>query len=109
LIASLFALGGCSPDLVSPENQPPVVETLSVGLDVVYLGDACPVTCLASDADGDRLTFEWVAGSGRVSGTGRGVVYTPTSCCLGGNPVIVVVRDGRGGETRAELFIPVRQ
>lgn len=109
LIVSAVALAGCSPDLVSPENKPPVVETLSFGLDVVYLGDACPVTCTASDPDGDRLTFEWVAGSGRVSGSGEGVVYTPTSCCLGGNPVVVVVRDGRGGETRAELFIPVTQ
>jgi hypothetical protein len=50
-----------------------------------------------------------VVGSGTVEGSGRDVVYTPTSCCVGGNPVFVIVRDGRGGETRAELFIPVKQ
>jgi hypothetical protein len=109
LISSLFALAGCSADPVSPENKAPVVSTVTVGLDTVYLGDACPVTCVASDPDGNRLTYQWIAGSGRVSGSGRDVVYTPTSCCLGGNLVVVVVRDGRGGETRAELFIPVRQ
>jgi hypothetical protein len=108
-IASAFVLAGCSADLVSPENKPPVVEKLAVGLDPVYLGDACPVTCVASDPDGDRLSFEWAASFGSVSGSGEDVVYTPVSCCLGGNPVIVVVRDGRGGMTRAELFIPVKQ
>ena len=105
--ASLLVLAGCSADLVQPKNDPPVVASLSVGPETVFLGASCPVACVASDPDGDRLTYSWVAGSGRILGSGSDAVYTPTSCCLGGNPVIVVVRDGRGGETRAELFIPV--
>lgn len=106
-VAALALLAGCSPDLVSPENKPPVVTSLTIGLDEVYQGDACPVVCIAEDPDGDRLTFEWAVGSGYVTGSGRDVVYTPTACCLGGNPVIVVVKDGRGGEATAELFIRV--
>ena len=104
---ALVVLAGCSPDMVSPENRPPVVTSLTIGLDEVYQGDACPVVCIADDPDGDRLTFEWAVGSGYITGSGRDIVYTPTTCCLGGNPVIVVVKDGRGGETTAELFIRV--
>jgi hypothetical protein len=109
IVASLLVLAGCSNDLVSPENQAPEVTSITVGLNEVYRFDACPVVCAATDPDGDRVTYEWVVGSGTVEGSGRDVVYTPTSCCVGGNPVFVIVRDGRGGETRAELFIPVKQ
>jgi hypothetical protein len=77
------------------------------GPNAIYLGDVCTVTCVATDPDGDPLTFEWVPSQGWVDGGGREVSYTPTSCCLGGNPVIVIVRDGRGGETRAEAFVAV--
>lgn len=108
-IVAALALPACNADPVRPENKPPVVSSVTIAFDEVYLGDVCPVTCTAIDPDGDRLTFEWAVGSGYASGAGEQIVYTPTSCCLGGNPVIVTVRDGRGGETRAELFIRVIQ
>jgi hypothetical protein len=109
LAISIVGLAGCEGSPLRPDNQAPVVGSLAVAInDQVFLGDVCPVICSATDPDGDRLTFEWKAGSGYVQGSGSEATYTPTSCCLGGNPVFVIVRDGRGGETRADLFIPVR-
>ncbi len=109
IVISIAVLAGCEGSPLRPDNTAPVVSSLAVGInDQVYTGDLCPVICSATDPDGDRLTFEWTAGSGYVQGSGSEATYTPTSCCLGGNPVYVIVRDGRGGETRAELFIPVR-
>lgn len=109
VVVAVVFLAGCEGSPLRPDNQAPVVSSLAVGVnDQVFLGDVCPVICSATDPDGDRLTFEWIAGSGYVQGSGSEATYTPTSCCLGGNPVYVIVRDGRGGETRAELFIPVR-
>jgi len=106
-ILALVVLPACDADPVRPENKAPVVTSVSIGLEEVFLGDVCPVICTASDPDGDLLTFDWVVGSGYASGGGDEIVYTPTTCCTGGNPVFVTVRDGRGGETRAELFIRV--
>ncbi len=111
VILGILAVGltGCEADLVSPENKAPVVESISIGLTDVFTGDACPVICVASDPDGDRLTYEWRVISGSATGRGSEIIYTPVACCLGGNPVVVTVRDGRGGETEAEIAIPVRQ
>jgi hypothetical protein len=102
-----LAFSACDADPVRPENKAPVVTSLSIGLEEVYLGDDCPVDCVATDPDGDPITFHWAVGSGHATGSGSGIVYTPTTCCTGGNPVIVTVRDARGAETRAELFIRV--
>ncbi len=109
LVAGLLALAGCSANPVAPANDPPVVTSIAVGLDTVWLGQDCPLTAVATDPDGDRLSFQWVVGSGRVIQRGSDAVYTATSCCLGGNPVSVIVRDGRGGETRFDTFVHVRQ
>jgi hypothetical protein len=106
-LAAVAAIIGCNADPVRPDNKAPVVNAISVGLDDVYLGDMVPIEVDASDPDGDPVTFRWVVGSGYATGSGRGIIYTPTVCCLGGNPVIVTVRDSRGAETRAELFIKV--
>jgi hypothetical protein len=107
LAVAPLLLSACEGDPVRPENRAPEVVSITAGVQVAYAHNRCPITCVATDADGDRLTFEWVVGSGYFTGTGSDIVYTPTSCCLGGNPVLVTVRDGRGGETRAALFLPV--
>ena len=104
---AVLGLGACGVNPVAPENEAPVVTSVIAGPQAIYLGDVCTVTCVATDPDGDPLTFEWAGSQGRVDGKGSEVSYTPTSCCLGGNPVIVIVRDGRGGETRAETYVAV--
>lgn len=104
---AMLGFSACGVTPVSPENEAPVVTSVVAGPQAIYLGDVCTITCVATDPDGDPLTFEWAGSQGHVDGNGREVSYTPTSCCLGGNPVIVIVRDGRGGETRAETFVAV--
>jgi hypothetical protein len=60
------------------------------------------VTCNASDLDGDALSYTWVAEAGEISGTGPDAVWIAPEE-VGMYDIVVVVDDGRGGETAASV------
>jgi hypothetical protein len=62
------------------------------------------VTCNATDPDGDNLSYEWTTTGGKISGTGTAVNWTAPQG-VGIYNVIVVVKDGYGGEDTR--FIPL--
>jgi predicted secreted protein len=55
------------------------------------------VTCNATDPDGDKLSYEWTAGGGKISDTGAAVNWTAPKA-VGAYNVTVMVKDGYGGE-----------
>ncbi|MGA8848617.1 MAG: Ig-like domain-containing protein [Dehalococcoidia bacterium] len=62
------------------------------------------VTCIASDLDGDELSYEWTTTGGDISGTGAAVNWTAPQE-VGTYNVTVVVTDGWGGENTK--FVPL--
>ena len=50
----------------------------SVRADSTHLepGSTCSVTCMATDLDGDALSYEWLAASGSIEGEGSTVSWT---------------------------------
>ena len=98
---------------VEAPNHPPTIESLIVTAEHIYLeeitsgfhnqeiiykvlqGKAYKIECVASDPDGDELTFEWSADGGEWYGEGAMVTwYTPPES--GEVTLMVTVSDGRG-------------
>ncbi|NOR45087.1 MAG: SUMF1/EgtB/PvdO family nonheme iron enzyme [Candidatus Delongbacteria bacterium] len=70
-IAGLIFMS-CSDDdegTTAPANSAPVVSSISAEISSVEQGGVITLTCDATDADGDALTYSWSATGGTISGT----------------------------------------
>lgn len=107
LVPSAFlVLSGCAqPAAEKVENNVPVIESISHVKDV-FSNVEIALGCLASDADGDNLTYNWSAEAGTIIGEGADVLWMPPDR-LGTYNVFLVVSDGRGGEARETVSIRV--
>jgi hypothetical protein len=77
-------------------NSPPVIASLTPSAATVGAGNSCTVTCTATDAEGDTLTYAWTATEGIITGTTNTVTWTaPTT--EGTYTISVSVSDGKGG------------
>jgi hypothetical protein len=65
------------------------------------------IACVASDRDGDTLSYNWSASGGSISGTGPAVNWTAPES-PGSYNVTVTVTDGRGEEVTEQIAIEVR-
>ena len=98
---------------VEAPNDPPTIESLIVTAEHIYLeettagfttqdvvykalnGREYKIECVASDPDGDKLTFEWLADGGEWHGEGAiATWHSPPE--KGEVTLIVKVSDGRG-------------
>jgi hypothetical protein len=88
-VLSLFAmsLSGCAP------NVPPTIVSLESHARVVAPGDSVLVECVATDEDGDELTFEWTSDRGAINGH-AGVVAWTAPADEGIARISVTVSDG---------------
>jgi hypothetical protein len=88
-------------------NHRPIITSLKAAADWTAPLNNIRVTCNASDPDGDKLSYNWSASGGNISGTGAVINWTaPTS--IGSYDVTVTVTDGRGGEVTDYVTIMVR-
>lgn len=100
VLAILF-IGGCA-----PANQPPVISSLIADEEQVSPSGNCLVSCVASDPDGDELSYTWSASGGSISGDGAIVTWVAPEE-VGAYTITVKVTDGRGGEATMQLTIDV--
>ncbi|MGD9118366.1 MAG: PKD domain-containing protein [Dehalococcoidia bacterium] len=78
-------------------NNPPIIESLSTDCPRVKPGGHGTITCVASDPDGDELTYTWTAERGSFEGEGAEVIWWAPGD-YGYYAITVTVSDGRGGE-----------
>ena len=91
-VALLFA-GACAPG-----NNSPQITSLSADPTTVGPGGNSTITCVASDPDGDTLTYSWSysgPSTGSIVGTGSTVNWTVPDT-EGTYAVSVTVADGKG-------------
>lgn len=85
-------------------NQPPVISSLTADVEQVSTSSGCLVRCVASDQDGDELSYTWSASGGNFSGEGAVVTWVAPEE-VGAYTITVEVTDGKGGEATAQLTI----
>jgi hypothetical protein len=89
----------------APENQKPVINYVTSQQQVTPLSSS-RITCVATDADGDTITYAWSAEKGQITGTGDTITWTAPEAA-GSYNVSVSVTDGKGGEVKDSVTIAV--
>ena len=87
-------------------NQAPVISSLSPSAWQVSPVDNIEVKSVASDLDGDELSYTWSASAGDISGEGAVVFWTAPEAS-GTYSIRVQVTDGKGGEATQGVSISV--
>jgi len=87
-------------------NTPPVIANLTPSTTDLAPEDSCTVGCVASDADGDTLTYAWTATGGTITGTGNSVSWEAPAA-EGTYTISVSVSDGNGGTASDSVDIIV--
>jgi outer membrane protein OmpA-like peptidoglycan-associated protein len=96
---------GAHPEMV---NRPPTA-TLTADKNSVVQGspENVGLHCIASDPDGDSLTYSYTATGGRVDGTGPDARWNAGGAGPGNNTITCQVDDGHGGTASASVGIGV--
>ena len=83
-------------------NHAPTVKSLAADKDWTTPSGSLQLTCDASDSDEDELSYQWTPSGGAISGSGATVTWTAPAE-TGAYTIVVVVRDGFGGEATGTL------
>jgi hypothetical protein len=107
-LVSLALFPGCGGEdnPVDPTNHPPVISSMTASMDTVNLSDTCTITCVATDQDGDSLTYNWSSAAGSISGTGNSAIWTSPNVG-GAYTVVCEVSDGNAAAVTDSVTIMV--
>jgi hypothetical protein len=102
VVCGLF---GCGDD-GGPANDSPVIASLVASADTVDPTARVTLTCVASDGDGDSLTYSWDLEDGEITGAGPSITWT-APIVAGSYSVWVAVSDDRGGQAADTVEVKV--
>ncbi|MCJ7653924.1 MAG: PKD domain-containing protein, partial [Dehalococcoidia bacterium] len=112
IIAVLLLSSACTifsppppPPPTPPPNQPPIINSLTAEKEADTLSES-QITCEATDADGDVLSYRWSANGGTIKGEGSSITWVAPDTA-GNYTVKVTVTDGKGGEATNSTTIAV--
>ncbi len=88
-------------------NRPPVM-SCSADRSSVLIGERVRITAVASDPDGDPLTYSWRASGGQIIGSGAEVQLDTSGLAAGRYTVTGRVDDGRSGAADCSVGVDVQ-
>ena len=88
------------------DNYVPTIANMLADPDVIDVGETSQITCIASDADGDTLTYNWTAPYGTINGNDSTVLWT-APLAVGYYQIYCTVEDGQGGQITDSVGISV--
>lgn len=87
-------------------NTPPQISSLTATPDNIGVGGSSTVVCVATDPDGDTLSYDWTATDGSITWT-RNVATWVAPDVEGTYIITVTVDDGGGGMATQYCYITV--
>ena len=103
LVVFILTMGGCV-----PANHPPNITGLKAKQDVLLPLSSCLIECVASDEDGDELSYEWTASEGKILDVNGATIAWSAPKSEGIYNIMVQVADGDGGEATSSVTITVK-
>jgi heat shock protein HslJ len=91
-----------------PENRPPDIEEIVI-TDDFYTETKYPVYVIATDPDGDELSYKWSVSAGTVEKSTSNPMFWTTPSSAGTYEVKVVVDDGNNGVATKAKNVEVKQ
>ena len=92
--------------IIQVVNTPPIIASLTPSTTEIAPEGSCTIGCVASDADGDSLTYTWTASGGAVTGTGSSVSWEAPAA-EGTYTISASVSDGHGGTASDSVDVVV--
>jgi predicted secreted protein len=87
-------------------NQNPKIASTVAEPATIGLGGTTLITCIASDPDGDAISYSWQASEGQVSGVGNKITWIAPAK-NGSFSINVTVSDSKGGTTQGTAVVNV--
>ena len=103
MVVILLASGCAMP------NQPPSITSLKTMRDVLSPLSSCLIECVASDPDGDELSYEWSANKGDILDVNGATIAWSAPESEGECSIMVKVTDVNGGEVTDSVIITVKK
>ena len=88
------------------ENQPPIIIGLHADPAIIEKSGNSTLSCIATDADGDKLEYTWKLSSGSIAGDGSIVIWTAPDS-KGVYIITCIVEDGNGGQDIGNIIVTV--
>lgn len=85
-------------------NFPPKISELKADAFYVYPTGLVELECIASDTEGDDITFKWSCTDGTFTGNGSIVSWRAPNA-YGKFHIMVIVEDSKGGSSKKTLTI----
>ena len=106
IVLVAMAVGGLltASSCTTVTNRLPIVTSLEGEAEWIAPSGSVQMTCVASDPDGDELSYEWITTGGDISGTGAAAIWTAPEE-VGMYDITVVVDDGHDGRDTGFLTL----